>query len=117
MKPRWDYRSVEGALYGLGDLHARAAMSEAVRDLPPEAARVVQHGPVMTQREARTTIAFTRSLSASLDNDELKEVTTHYIFGVKRRDGREGYRKRERIIKKLVSSLNEDPLTDDERFG
>jgi hypothetical protein len=113
MRPRWDYRSVEGALYSLG----RPADVRPAQPRPPSEPSAPHSGPRSIDREvvARTDLAY--SLRRSLDADELEVVRSHYIVGARRLSGRDGYRRREQIIKKLVSSLNNDHLTNDDSAG
>lgn len=106
MRPRWDYRSVEGALYSLGrPADVRPAQPRPLSE--PAAHRAAPRGPA-PDVVARVDLAY--SLRRSLDADELEVVRNHYIIGAKRLPGREGYRRREGIIKKLVSRLNDDPI-------
>lgn len=104
MRPRWDYRSVEGALYGL----ARPTGSRPAESRPlsqPAIPRDASWSPVRDTR-ARTDLA--HSLRRTLDSDELEVVKQHYIMGGQRLGGRDGYRRREQIIKKLVIDLNDE---------
>jgi hypothetical protein len=102
VRERWDFRSVEGALYSLGrPAEPRIAQARpstgshtpAPAGAPP-ASRVIDR--------ADFSIAVTRSLS----EDEVQDVKAHYILGVQRLSGRSGYRRRADIINKLVDRLN-----------
>ena len=104
MKNRWDYRSVEGALYDLGrPVDARPAQPRLTTT-----PRTSAPGPRGPGNEVFQRVDFAQSVKRSLDQQEIQDLTDHYILGVRRLGGREGYRRRETIIKKLLSSLNEE---------
>lgn len=99
MGQRWDYRTVEGALYGLG-LPVEARPSQSSIAMPSRRSAPIHSGP---SREVVARADFDLSLQRALAPDEVADVRDHYILGVRRH----GYKRRASIIKKLVDRLNE----------
>lgn len=97
MANRWDFRAVEGVLYGLGKAVERQP-GTAQQSRPPEA-RVQAETLAPSQPFGSTS-----RISHSLSPDEVQDIRDHYILGVKRH----GYKRRAHIIKKIVATLNDE---------
>jgi hypothetical protein len=101
MRERWDYRAVEGALYSLGRPVQVSPVSAAPLSSPRPSSAPGPRGP---SREVVARADFDLQVRRSLTPDEVTEVREHYILGVKRH----GYQRRAQIIKKLMTTLNEE---------
>lgn len=97
----WTYREVEGALYSLGRAVESRSMAQS---LPPGALH--GHAHRSGSRDISQRVDFACSVRGTLDDEEMTVVRDHYILGARTLRGREGYRRREQIIKKLVAHLN-----------
>ena len=105
MRERWDYRSVEGLLYRLGQPpEARPARGSTERR--PHS-RPSSHPPSAPFLDARVDVDI--AVHRALDEDEATDLRDHYVLGVRRH----GYKRRSAIIKKLVSDLNGATEIDD----
>lgn len=106
MREKWDFRSVEGALYSLG----RPAEPRIAQARPSAASHSPAPAGAPPSPRSIDRADFNLTVSRSLADDEVRDIRNHYILGVQRLSGREGYRRRATIIKKLVDRLN-DPAS------
>lgn len=98
MGSKWDYRTVEGALYRLSDYSSarpsQSSLETPTRHMP------ASRPPSAEYQDRRIDIGI--AAQQALDADEIEDVREHYILGIKRH----GYKRRASIVKKLVSTLN-----------
>lgn len=103
MSDKWDFRSVEGALYSLG----RPADARVAQSRPSQGTSSPAPRSGLPSRQIVERADFTLSIQRSLSADEVADLKDHYILGVRQLRGRSGYRRRAEIIKKLVDRLND----------